>query len=236
MTTPSLHSAAQPAGAAAPSSGELAKAFLTNVETGERIDCLFNPTEYSLSKSNTWSPVPMVGFNVPPTEFTGGGPTDLKLDLFFDTYEANEDVRTYTDKIFNLAKISKETVDSATSRRRPPRCLFNWGRVFSFQAVITSVSVSYTMFRADGTPVRATMSLSLQECKDADVQEPQNPTSQGSWGHKIHVVRPNDTIDLIAAQQYGDPTAWRFIADTNDLDNPMELRPGQVLAIAPLEM
>ena len=116
MTTPSLHSAAQPAGAAAPSSGELAKAFLTNVETGERIDCLFNPTEYSLSKSNTWSPVPMVGFNVPPTEFTGGGPTDLKLNLFFDTYEANEDVRTYTDKIFNLAKISKETVDSATSR------------------------------------------------------------------------------------------------------------------------
>ena len=80
------------------------------------------------------------------------------------------------------------------------------------------------------------MSLSFQECKDADVQGPQNPTSQGSWGHKIHVVRPNDTIDLIAAQQYGDPTAWRFIADTNDLDNPMELRPGQVLAIAPLEM
>ena len=53
----SLLSASRPAGAAARSSGELAKAFLTNVETGERIDVLFNPTEYSLSKTNKWNPV-----------------------------------------------------------------------------------------------------------------------------------------------------------------------------------
>lgn len=222
------------AGGAAMSSGELAKAFITNVETGERIECLFNPSEYTLSKTNSWAPVSIVGSNVPRTEFTGGNPTQLSLELFFDTYEQRQDVRKYTDKIFKLAMIARETVDPTTDRGRPPRCIFNWGKVFSFQAVITSVSVRYTLFMSDGTPVRATMNLTLQECKDAGTQEPQNPTSQGTLGHKVHIVRPGDTIDGIAAREYGDPRAWRFIADNNNLDNPKDLQPGQILVIAPL--
>ena len=216
------------------STGELTKAFLTNVETNQQIEFLFNPTEYSLSKSNSWDSVAIVGFDVPPTEFQGGNPTTLSLDIFFDTYELNQDVRTYTDKVFKLTKISNETRQNG-QRGRPPRVLFNWGRVFSFQAVITSLSITYTLFKPDGTPVRAKMKLNLQECEDASMQPAQNPTSQGSFGHKVHVIQPGDTIDLIAFKHYGDPKSWRLIADTNSLDNPKDLRVGQVLEIAPLE-
>ena len=42
-------------------SGELAKAFLTNVETGDRIEFLFNPTDYELAKTNQWDAVPVAG-------------------------------------------------------------------------------------------------------------------------------------------------------------------------------
>lgn len=220
---------------AAASGGELTKAFLTNVETNERIEFLFNPTEYSLSKTNSWDSVAIVGFDVPPTEFQGGQPTTLSLDLFFDTYERNEDVRTYTDKVFQLTKISSETRQNS-QRGRPPRCLFNWGRVFSFQSVITSLSITYTLFKPDGTPVRAKMKLELQECEDPSFQPPQNPTSQGSYGHKIHVVQPGDTLNLLAAKYYGNPNTWRVLADNNNLDNPADLRPGQLLEIAALEI
>lgn len=215
-------------------SGELTKAFLTNVETNERIEFLFNPTEYALSKTNNWDAEAIIGFDVPPTEFQGGDPTTLDLELFFDTYEKKEDVRNYTDKVFALTKISDETRQNS-ERGRPPRVLFNWGRVFSFQSVITELSVTYTLFLSDGTPVRANMELSLQECEDATQMDPQNPTSQGTYGNKVHVVKPGETIALIANMEYGDSKTWRVIADANGLDNPKDLRPGTVLEIVPLE-
>lgn len=215
------------------SSGELTKAFLTNVETNERIEFLFNPTEYSLTKANNWDAEAIIGFDVPPTEFQGGDPTTLDLELFFDTYEKQEDVRNYTDKVFALTKISDETRQNS-ERGRPPRVMFNWGRVFSFQAVITELSVTYTLFLSDGTPVRASMELSLQECDDATQMDPQNPTSQGTYGNRVHLVKPGETIDLIANMEYGDSKAWRLIADANGLDDPKNLPAGTILEIVPL--
>ncbi len=44
-------------------------------------------------------------------------------------------------------------------------------------------------------------------------------------------MKPGDTIDSIANREYGDPKTWRFIADTNNLDDPKDLRPGQALII-----
>lgn len=217
-------------------SGELAKASLKSLDASnaQPIEFMFNPTEYSLSKSNTWSPVKIVGSNVPRLEFTSGGSTSLSLELLFDTYEAQTDVRDHTDKLFDLTKIASETIDATTGVGRPPKVLFSWGRMFNFPAVITSISIQFTLFLSNGTPVRAKVSLSLEECEDPDDMPAQNPTTQGTVGHKIHVVKPGDTISGIAYREFGDSKAWRHLADTNDLDDPKDLRPGQILAIEPL--
>ena len=210
-------------------------AYLKNLETNEMIVLQFNPTEYSFSKSNGWSQDPIVGFDVAPTEFTGGQPTQLKLDLFFDTYGSQEaekeDVRDYTKRVIKLAQIEENTISKG--RGRPPRVLFGWGTVYSFQAVVTSVSVRYSLFDSNGRPVRATLSLALQESKSAKVQEPQNPTTQGTWGYKYYLVKPQDRIDRIAYEVYGDPSLWREIATENDLDNPTDLEPGTQIVIKP---
>ncbi|MCA9972369.1 MAG: LysM peptidoglycan-binding domain-containing protein, partial [Anaerolineales bacterium] len=44
------------------------------------------------------------------------------------------------------------------------------------------------------------------------------------------VIR-GDRLDLIASAVYGDATRWRQIADYNNLDDPLTLRPGQRLII-----
>ena len=118
-----------------------------------------------------------------------------------------------------------------TKKARPPLCLFQWGGQWSFQAVVTSLSVRYTLFHENGIPVRATAKITLEEAEDAAEKKGTNPTSYAEPGRKRREVRPHDTLPLIAYEEYGDPAQWRRIAEDNHMDNPFALRPGQVLSI-----
>lgn len=213
----------------------LTKATLTNVDTNDKIECLFNPTEYTIAKANSWQPKPVVGKNVPKLDFTGGGSRVLTVELFFDVYEqSGADVRDHVNKLWKLTMIDERKKNRETKRSRPPLCIFQWGGHWTFKAAITNLSVRYTLFRQDGTPVRAVASVTLQEAEDESEQPGTNPTSFAPPGRRRREVRPHDTLAIIAFEEYGDPGMWRRIAEANAIDDPLGLRPGQVLAIPPV--
>ena len=215
--------------------GELVKATITNLDTGQSVECLFNPTEYSFSKANNWSMSKTKGANVPQLEFGGGNPTDLKVQLFFDTYESGEDVRRrYTNAIWDLAMVNKQKQDPKTKKSQPPVCEFRWGTMWSFKAVVANISQKFNLFLPDGTPVRATLDVTFRQVEDEGLYPKQNPTSGGVPGHRNHLVREGETLDWIAAQEYGEARHWRYIADVNNIDDPFHLKPGTVLALPPL--
>jgi len=213
----------------------LVKATIRNLDTQKRITCMFNPTDYSFSKTVSWAQAQDRGANVPKLEFTGGEPATLTLKLFFDTNDTGEDVRTkYTNDLWDLAMVNKDKLNAKTEKGRPPTCTFEWGAAWSFDAVVTSISTNFTMFLEDGTPTRATVDLSLKQATDPGRFPAQNPTSGGNAGHKRHVVQQHETLDFIAAEEYGEARHWRHIADANRIDDPMRLRPGTVLQLPPL--
>jgi len=215
-------------------SGQLVKATITNIDTNETVECMFNPTEYSFSKQAEWKEKSRRGQNVPHLEFSGGKPTELKLQLFFDTYEAGEDVRQrYTNALWKLAMVDSNLSDSKTKKSRPPKCEFRWGTTWSFKAVVTQISQKFTLFLPDGTPVRATLDVTMKQIEDEGLYPRQNPTSGSGEGHRVHTVRQGERLDWIATQEYGDPNMWRFIAEENGIDNPFELRPGTLLRLPP---
>ncbi len=212
------------------------KAVIKNLDVpANSVTCLFNPTEYSFSKSVTWEASRNRGANVPTLEFTGGEPFVVTLNLLFDTHESREDVRVkYTNKLAAMAMVTPSRVNSTTGQGSPPIVEFQWGRVWSFRAVVTSVTQKFTLFLEDGTPTRATVDLTLKQVDDPGVQPFQNPTSGGAAGHRSHLVRQGETLDLIANEEYGHPRHWRHIADVNRIDNPFRLTPGTILALPPL--
>jgi nucleoid-associated protein YgaU len=220
-------------------SGKPVKAYIYNEDKGQKVvDCLFNPTEYSFSKSNSWAPGNILGHDLPLVNFQGGGATTLTVSLFFDTYTLPpitgkphpQDVRDYTEKVFALMNVDASLKDSKTQTGRPPRVSFRWGTSWTFKAVITSITQRFTMFTSDGKPVRATLDVTMQQVEQEGTYPAQNPTS-GGLAQRVHIVGPGETIDGIAFSEYGDARKWRLIADHNRLDNPMRLRPGQKLAL-----
>ena len=66
-----------------PGAANFVKAKLI-IDGGTTLDCYFNPTEYSLTKSNEWKYKPVTGTCFTEPEFGGGQPRQMELSLLFD--------------------------------------------------------------------------------------------------------------------------------------------------------
>lgn len=191
----------------------------------KKLEALFNPKEYTISKSVPWNPQATAGLDAPEMQFTMGQGETLQLELFFDTFEKRTPVTDYTDKLHKMALIDSEL-------HRPPMVLLSWGKL-SFTGVIESLTHRFTMFLEDGTPVRATCSVNLREARDA--KEQSKDTKKASPDHaKLRAVRRGETLQSIAADEYDDPAEWRRIADANGIDDPFRLEPGIRLIVPPI--
>lgn len=211
---------------------ELEKAFL-EVETGDRIPCLFNPSSISVSRSNNWAGNPMPGSGVGPLRYLGANSGTLTLDLLFDTTADGSAVSVHTGKLMKLMDVdySLPGADEATRNGRPPKVTFHWGDLHSFPAVVANVVLNFVYFSSSGVPLRATAHLDLQQYDRSDAFGPQNPTSGTPIPHRVHRVQPGETLDRISARYYGDSTRWRELASANGIEDPLAVRPGTLLSV-----
>jgi hypothetical protein len=196
------------------------------------INCMFNPFEYTVSKTNSYGEEARNQSDSPSVNFKKAGPQTLKLALVFDTYETGADVSLETSRLWNFMSPTEAVTADNTDKKEPPRVAFEWG-VFRFAAVITNMTHKFTLFKKDGTPVRAKVDITFTQYNDIDdyKNRPQNPTSGGGPIMQTWQVIRGDRLDNIAANVYGDATKWRLIAEYNQMDNPLVLRPGQFITI-----
>jgi nucleoid-associated protein YgaU len=202
----------------------LEKATITP-DGGDAIKVLFNPTEYTLDQSNQVAESPIPGLRAPILQYIHGNVRTLSMDLYFDTYEQQTDVRDETNKIYGLLGI-------AASTHVPPICSFEWGSL-KFRCVLERVGGRFTLFLSSGVPARATLSVLLKEFIDVETLV-RDPKTESADHIKTYTVKLHDTLSGIATAEYGDPAQWRPIAGANRIDNPRALVPGQVLTIPPL--
>jgi hypothetical protein len=210
-----------------------ARAYL-QIEGGARLDCYFNPTEYSLSKTNEWKYKQVTGTSFTAPEFGGGAPRQMELSLLFDqTFPPyGMSVREATATLLDAMEVpSGKTGGSPTAV--PPFVTFQWGKLV-FKGAMTSLSITYKLFKPDGDPLRADVKVSLKQAEAA--QKGQNPTTRATAGFGVHTVRDGDTLPSISYQAYGDATKWRLIAEANRVDNPLHLRRGTPLSLPRLEL
>jgi nucleoid-associated protein YgaU len=111
----------------------------------------------------------------------------------------------------------------------PPVLLFVWGTL-TFTCVLARASQRYTMFLADGTPVRARLQVTFNEFSNVDMEAKEIKRETADYT-KFHVVGQGETLSAVAGRTYGDPTLWRPIALRNEIDDPRSLPVGTRLQI-----
>jgi hypothetical protein len=197
------------------------------------IDCQFNPSSLSISKTTTWKGDASPSFNAPFLRFAGGESATYSLSLFFDSYSHKDfkDVREYTNKLLRLTLRGAGYSMFKVPYSRPPSVRLVWGKITLFSAVVEKVEISFTMFAPDGTPVRAKADMDFkQDDFWDDIIPAQNPTSR-SDSRKTRIVDSRQRLDQIAFEEYGDSRYWRLLAEANYLEDPFRLQDGQLLVI-----
>lgn len=192
-------------------------------ERQRRIPLRFNPTDYKLSKANTFAEITIPGLETPPIQYVRGGSESLTVQALVDTSDTLENVRTsYVDAVRNLMRPDSR-------EHAPPIVRFVWDEAV-FTGVLEKLDVNYVLFRQDGVPLRAQLDITLKEFRPAAQQVMDPPRSSPSV-EKSYVVRRGDTLSSISAAVYRRPDAWRELARANGITDPRDLKPGQVLTV-----
>jgi len=211
-------------------------ATLTNLDTGQRFEVLFNPDEYTVNKDNNFAQAAVPGLSSPLLQFVNGNLRTLEMELVFDSLEqhrhanrtvnaANSDVRKLTQQVVDLMAITPDT-------HAPPPVLFAWGGL-TFTGVLAKVSQKYTMFLETGIPIRARLHVTFNEWKTA-LTEAKEVRRQTSDYTRLYRLAQGQTLSQVAAVFYGDPAMWRPIAIANKLTDPRRLPTTLVPAIPKL--
>lgn len=192
----------------------------------KQLKVLFNPERYSLEKNAAWEEKG----KQKTLEFIGISRKSFSIELFYDTYELGTDVRTaYTNEIVALMDPTVEY----KGKKVPPVCVFSWGK-FNFRGIVEKVTQNFVLFLSSGVPVRAVLNVGFKQFNYPAEQARGNPPGDPT---KVRVVKDGETLNAIAAREYGDPSLWRVIADANTdrVPNPRFLPTGTPLVIPALE-
>src|SRR5437016_7404592 len=169
-------------------------AFLLE-ETNERLGCLLNPESLVirrvagvLPRRSLGGQFTGVGLRDDPLLYTGGGRTELELNLLFDVSLAGSsietnDVRDLTGPLWNLA----ENTRSTDGQRRPPLVRFVWGKSWNIPGIVAAVAEYLEQFTAEGAPQRSWLSMRLWR-----VSEPHKETVPGEQSLQAQALSPQE--------------------------------------------
>lgn len=226
----------------------LQKAFFKNLITGATLPVQFNPTDLNFNKTAQFAEISIPGLDQPVLQFVRGGTETVSVELFFDTTDNGmaEDATSVTDQVDKFYALVKQNRD----KHAPPKCLFGWGppsktaainqftdtsssslAPFYFVCVVESIDRKFTLFSAQGIPLRARLTVKLREYQTVE----QMVAGLNSADHtKMRTLKRRERLDQIAAREYETSSEWRMIADANDVENPRLVKPGTMLKIPPM--
>lgn len=229
-------------------------------DTQERIRCQLNP-ERLVQRRTAGLRRPVAGSG-PVTGpqasddlllHTGGGRTELDLELLFDVETSSvsstpgpTDVRDLTRPLWQLAENPRDTPHGVHAVR------FCWG-LWNVLCVVAAVAERLERFDVTGAPTRSWLSLRLIRIPDptpAPIEAPENAPSPAAQvaaavaapSIDFHVpvdpgrdasgeVAGGERLDEIASRYYGAPWLWRMVASANGLYDSVFAPPGQTLTI-----
>lgn len=192
-------------------------------------EAMFNPSQYSVSLKNDWQKTK----GSEQLFFASQNLGDFDLELTLDGTGVSESVfstgfgfkvKTVKDRIKEFLEVCY-FIDG--DLHRPNYVKVHWGDL-DFIGYLHTIKVTYTLFDASGTPLRAKLATTFKVKNDKPLLSSPDLTH-------TREVHAGDTLPLLSKEIYGSSRYYLFIAEANKLDDFRNLKPGTKLYFPPLE-
>ena len=210
-----------------------------------------NPSSYTLNHLLNYSYHRGQGFSGSEAVYSDSPPVNLEFEFLFDGTGVVPKPSTLGDVplvgaiasalskdepfvvMDEIKKFNALVYEYSGEIHRPRQVLLVWGTL-AFPCVLTSVAYRFTLFKEDGTPLRAVAKCSFCESMPVAESELRKNKKSPDLTH-LRDVRDGDTLPLLAHEIYGNPQLYLEVARANKLVNFRRLRPASRLSFPPLD-
>ncbi|MEM7369916.1 MAG: hypothetical protein AAF587_15025 [Bacteroidota bacterium] len=189
----------------------------------------FNPESYSLSDRFNYDSSQAMGRTGSSNRFNNIAPKEFSFEFMVDGTGATGERINVQDNIDQF----KNTIGFNGSIHRPNILFVVWG-TFKAICVATSANYNFTLFKSDGTPLRAKVSVRLREYTPAVVELLQNQLQSPDLS-EIRTIKEGDKLPLMCFHVYGNSRRYLEVARANGLTSCRRLQAGEELDFPPEE-
>ncbi|MFZ3088484.1 MAG: hypothetical protein WA123_10520 [Methylotenera sp.] len=197
-------------------------------------EALINPETYTLDYKLKFSKEGQgQGSSGKQLKYEYTEPEEMTFEFLFDN-TGIIDGKPRDSVVEDIKKFKQVLLEYKGDSHEPPHLALVWGENSIFKGRATEVSLTYKLFKPDGTPIRAVAKVkfksSIEELKRAAKEDKKSPDLT-----HIRKIKAGDTLPLMCYEIYGDPKYYLSVAAANHLNNFRTLTPGMDIVFPPIE-
>ncbi|NJL14406.1 MAG: peptidoglycan-binding protein [Microscillaceae bacterium] len=195
----------------------------------DRFTALVNPASMNYTVNIVFAEQNAPGTDGSPAVYSHTQPESLSFSLDLDgTGVIDPSAKPVPEQIEQFKKV---TLQYQRDQHKPNDVTISWGTL-AFDCMLRSLDINYTMFKPDGTPLRAKLNVSFVgtlQPRETEAAQAESP----DLTHRV-LVKAGDSLPLLCQRIYGDSRFYLEIARLNGLVNFRNLQPGQELEFPPI--
>ncbi len=204
-------------------------------EIGQPFKVLINPEKYSRKFVIEYNDQQPMGSSGGAPAFSRILPETINLEFIFDGTGAIPSPAGGPTKTVSqwLSDFKTATFEYNGDIHSTNYLLINWGSLV-FKCRLQQYSVDYTLFKEDGTPLRAKVSAEFKEFTDADTMSKEKQNQSPDLSH-VHTFLAGDSLTQLCYKIYDDPLMYMEVARHNNLVNFRNIQPGTQIYFPPVK-
>ena len=238
-----------------PPLGELLKMRIFSFNDSNRLglpvlffDALYNPSTYTVSYPIHFTERQAAGTGGTSSIYGRRPSKEYTFDFILDATGASDpgvvlglaesvpvlgEVVSAVSINLQVQQFLSVTYDYSREKHRPHYLKLLWGTGFILDCIMTKAEVTYSLFGADGRPLRAKINATFRESQEPDF-----------WQRLLSLLSPDltrerqvaegENLPLLSKKEYDDSKHYVELARFNKLKNFRRIRTGQTLKFPPL--